>query len=130
MPDPPQLAFQPLVFQAQAASTPPQPQVIYIQQPPCAVTMPSKNSSSVLQFNSLNLRNLLCYFREVDHLLNAANIQDAKSCKDHAKRYLEADNYEIWDSLSESAPGYSYEEFRQAVIDSYPGAKEDRKYNL
>jgi hypothetical protein len=40
------------------------------------------------------------------------------------------DDYEIWDSLSESAPGYSYEEFRQAVIDSYPGAKEDRKYNL
>jgi hypothetical protein len=130
MPDPPQPSFQLMAFQAQAASTPPQPQVVYVQQPPRAATMPSKNSSLAPQFNSSNPRNLLCYFRDMDHLLDAANVQDAKSCKDHAKRYLEADDYEIWDSLSKSAPGYLYEEFRQAVIDSYPGAEEDCKYNL
>jgi len=73
---------------------------------------------------------LIRYFRELEILLDEARIDDAQLRKDHAMRYLDNDDYEIWDSLVEAQRPYSYGEFRRAVINSYPGAEATRKYNL
>ena len=92
--------------------------------------MPARNSSSAPKFDSSNPRTLIRYFRELEILLDEARIDDAQLRKDHAMRYLDNDDYEIWDSLVEAQRPYSYGEFRRAVINSYPGAEATRKYNL
>ena len=109
-----------------------QPQVIYVQpnQQNPATSMPSSTSASAPKFDSSKPRNLPRYFREVELLLDAAQIFDAQQRKEHTKRYLESHDYEIWDSLPEARAPHSYESFKEAVIDSYPGAESSRKYNL
>ena len=92
------------------------------------VTMPPRNSGSAPTFDSTNPRDLLRYFAEVELLLNAANIHDDQIKKEHTKRYLSTRDFEIWDSLPETYPRYSYPAFKEAVVTLYPGAEADRKY--
>ncbi|KAF8325480.1 hypothetical protein F5887DRAFT_926125 [Amanita rubescens] len=106
-----------------------QPNVVY-QQPARLAAMPAKNSSSAPNFDSQNPRTLIRYFRELEHLMDAANIDERQSRKEHAMRYLDNEDYETWESLPEARIDYTYAAFKQAVIDSYPGAEETRKYRL
>ncbi len=92
-------------------------------------SMPARNSGSAPKFDSKNPRDLLRYFSEVELLLNAANINDDQAKKDHTKRYLSTQDFEIWDSLPESGPRFTYMAFKEAVVASYPGAEADRKYS-
>ena len=101
-----------------------------VHQPVQSSGMPAKNSNSAPNFDAQNPRTLIRYFRELEHLMNAANIDDRQSRKEHALRYLDNEEYESWESLKEAKIDYTYEEFKQAVIDSYPGAEETRKYRL
>ena len=57
------------------------------------------------------------------------NIQDDEAKKDHTKRYLSAQDFEIWDALLESRLQYTYAAFKAAVVTSYPGAEADKKYS-
>lgn len=95
-----------------------------------AATMPARNSNSAPKFDSKNPRTLTRYFTELELLFRAAQIVDPQTKKEHVLRYLENDDYEIWSSLTEAQYGYSYSEFKTAVMDSYPGAEVTRKYNL
>ncbi len=95
-----------------------------------AAAMPARNSSSAPKFDSKHPRTLIRYFAELELLLDAANIDDRQSRKEHAMRYLENEDYEIWDSLLEADANYLYGAFKQAVINSYPGAEAARKYTL
>ena len=94
-----------------------------------AVTMPARNSGSAPKFDSKNPRDLLRYFAEVELLLNAANIHDDQAKKDHTKRYLSSQDFEIWDALPESRLQYTYAAFKAAVVASYPGEEADKKYS-
>lgn len=95
-----------------------------------AASMPARNSSSAPKFDSTNPRTLIRYFRELEILLDEARIDDPQLRKEHAMRYLDNDDYEIWDSLAEARRPYSYEEFRYVITSSYPGAEATRKYHI
>jgi hypothetical protein len=133
MPPPQQQAHVPQQYQQQQyqyQGFPPGAYQYYQPQPQgaSAASMPARNSGSAPTFDSKNPRDLLRYFAEVELLLNAAKVTNDQTKKEHTKRYLAIQDFDIWDSLPESGPRFTYRAFKEAVVDLYPGAEEDRKF--
>ena len=95
-----------------------------------AAAMPARNHSSAPRFDSNKPRELPIYFRELELLLDSAQIVADQEKKENARRYLQREDFELWKSLPEFAANVTYEDFKTAVLRLYPGATEDRKYCL
>jgi hypothetical protein len=92
--------------------------------------MPARNHSSAPRFDSKKPRELPAYFDELEALMEAAKIVEGSAKKAHAKRYAHFNDGELWASLPEFAEPFTYEMFKAKVLEQYPGATAERRYNI
>ncbi|KAG6904329.1 hypothetical protein DXG01_010894, partial [Tephrocybe rancida] len=112
--------------------------------------MPPRGHSSAPAFNAKDPRELNRYFDEIEIMLNTCEITDDAERKRHATRYVDYDTVEQWRSLPEYQPRrirqvpaqppatgmteeeqeQTYEMWKGAVINLYPGAAEEHRYSL
>jgi hypothetical protein len=90
--------------------------------------MPARNHSSAPRFNSAKPRELPIYFQELELLFVDNHVLHDQTKKEHARRYLPHEDFELWGSLQEFGATYTYQQFKIAVMKLYPGATEERKY--
>ena len=103
----------------------------YVPQPfPCDATpMPGRFSPSAPRFDSSRPYELHRYLDEVALLLSSAYIGADSARKQWTMYYLDDNAYELWSGLPEVEESYSFERFRDAIIEMYPEAEPTRRYS-
>lgn len=99
--------------------------------------MPAKGHPTAPKFDGVP-RNLEPYFRELELLLQAAQITDDQKKIEQALRYADTDERDLWEQIPEAAantppggqPAYNYTGFKEAVYKFYPGAMSERKFTV
>ncbi|KAJ6461844.1 hypothetical protein C8R47DRAFT_993378 [Mycena vitilis] len=93
--------------------------------------MPARGDRNAPQFDSQKPRELLRYFSDLQYLFTRSNVTDSTEKKQHATRFLTVDDQDVWETLDEFTDATkTYEEFKRAVLNLYPGTDTDRKYSL
>ena len=95
-----------------------------------AVPMPARNHSSAPKFDPARPRDLPMYFQELELLLASANIVDHQAKKEHARRYLQYEDFELWGTIPEYHIPTAYDDFKNAIMSLYPGATDERRYSV
>ncbi|KAJ6461521.1 hypothetical protein C8R47DRAFT_1241006 [Mycena vitilis] len=94
-------------------------------------SMPARGDRNAPQFDSQKPRELLRYFSDLQYLFTRSNVTDSTEKKQHATRFLTVDDQDVWETLDEFTDATkTYEEFKRAVLNLYPGTDTDRKYSL
>jgi hypothetical protein len=91
--------------------------------------MPARGHSTAPKFSADQPRELRRFFKELEYLFTACAVKDDEEKKGYAVRYLEYDLADLWGLLAEYSTG-SYDNFKLAVHELYPGSGEDRKWTL
>ncbi|KAG5649789.1 hypothetical protein H0H81_002029 [Sphagnurus paluster] len=94
-----------------------------------ACPMPARGHSSAPLFSPDQVRELKCYFADMDHLLDNYAIVDEAAMKRHTLRYLDVETSELWEELTEYTAG-THTKWRMAIFKLYPGPSDDRKYTV
>jgi hypothetical protein len=92
--------------------------------------MPPRNDPAAPRFNSARPRELPAYFEELELLLRSAGIQSDQEKKAQVKRYIPFDDAEFWTALPEYGATETYAQFREKVMQMYPGASGERHYTV
>ncbi|KAH9841014.1 uncharacterized protein C8Q71DRAFT_721438 [Rhodofomes roseus] len=88
--------------------------------------MPLRGERSAPKFDGTP-RALARYFSELQELFAYAGVVDDVKKVESAKRYLSADDAEIWDTVPEKGAD-GYDKFKEAVMKLYPGSDGASKY--
>jgi hypothetical protein len=93
------------------------------------VTMPARRDRNAPKFDKTQPRQLRPYFSELESLFADAQVASEKEKKELALRYLDLDTADVWETLDEyDAVTKSYEEFKNAVLELYPGSEKTRRW--
>jgi hypothetical protein len=93
--------------------------------------MPARNHSSAPSFKKSDTpRELRRYFEELDHLLKANSIVDDDEKKSYARRYVDIDTSDLWETIPEHKAASSYQQFVEALYKLYPGSDNERRWAL
>ncbi|KAF8221059.1 hypothetical protein L208DRAFT_1330261 [Tricholoma matsutake] len=92
--------------------------------------MPAHGHSTTPKFDPTQLQELCRYFNELKLLFSACNVTNSEDMKKHACRYLDIDTSKLWESIPEYDAGISFQNFRIAIHQLYPGSKDDRKWSI
>jgi hypothetical protein len=93
--------------------------------------MPAARHHTAPKFSSDQPRELQRYFEELNNLFGPAGITEDVEKKSQTVRYLDVDQSDLWKGLK----GYSdrevsYEDWKEEVINLYPGADEKTKWTM
>jgi len=93
--------------------------------------MPARGDRTAPQFDPTKPRELRRFFDDLEYILNRAQITSENEMKRHATRYVDIDTSELWETLPEFTDHTkTFEEFKTALQDLYPGSKEERKWTV
>ncbi|KAJ7927302.1 hypothetical protein B0H13DRAFT_2556765, partial [Mycena leptocephala] len=94
-------------------------------------SMPSRGDRNAPTFESTKPRELPRYFSDVEYQFTRCNITDNDEKKSHATRFLSVRDADAWEALTEFfTPTNTYAEFKDAVLNLYPGTAPGKKYSL
>jgi hypothetical protein len=95
------------------------------------ISMPARGDRNAPQFDSQKPRELPRYFSDLQYLFMCAQVTDSTEKKQHTPRFLTVEDQDIWETLDEFTDATkTYDEFKRAVLNLYPGTDADRKYSL
>jgi hypothetical protein len=93
--------------------------------------MPCRGDRSAPRFDPKQPRELRRYFDDLDFAFARAAVTDQAEKKGHACRYVDVDTSELWETLVEFTDvTKTYDEFKSAVYELYPGSDEERKWSV
>ncbi|KAJ7830860.1 hypothetical protein B0H13DRAFT_2432885 [Mycena leptocephala] len=94
-------------------------------------SMPSRGDRNAPTFESTKPRELPRYFSDLEYQFTRCNITDNDEKKSHATRFLSVRDADAWEALTEFfTPTNTYAEFKDAVLNLYPGTAPGKKYSL
>jgi hypothetical protein len=93
--------------------------------------MPAARHHTASKFSSNQPRELQCYFEVLNNLFGPAGITEDVETKSQTVQYMDVDQSDLWKGLK----GYSdrevsYEDWKEEVINLYPGADEKTKWTM
>ncbi|KAJ7925343.1 hypothetical protein B0H13DRAFT_1863187 [Mycena leptocephala] len=95
------------------------------------ISMPARGDRNAPHFDSQKPRELPRYFSDLQYLFTRAQVADSTEKKQHATRFLTVEDQDVWETLDEfTDANKTYDEFKRAVLNLYPGTDADRKYSL
>lgn len=94
-----------------------------------ATVMPARGHSTAPKFSPDQPRELRRFFKELEYHFTACTITDNDAKKGYAVRYVDFDVADLWEGLAEFSAG-TYDAFKTAVHELYPGSGEDRKWTM
>ena len=92
--------------------------------------MPSRGHPTAPRFDPARPRELWRYFDELELLFVQCEITDPVKQKKFARHYVDIDTSDLWGSIPQFAPAFSFDSFIDAIIEFYPGAEDSRKWTL
>jgi gag-polyprotein putative aspartyl protease len=92
--------------------------------------MPARGHATAPKFDPKQPRELRRYFEELELLFATANITGDDAKKKQARRYLDIDSAELWQTLPEFDHQHTYIQFTEAVYKLYPGSEDERKWSI
>jgi hypothetical protein len=99
--------------------------------PPAIMTAPMtmlpRRHSSTPQFNPEVPWE---YFRELEMFFGSAQIVNNMEKKKHACWYIDIDTADLWESIPEFNVAQTFEEFKLAIHELYPGFESERKWTI
>jgi hypothetical protein len=100
--------------------------------PPAYPPMPARGQDIApkFDFDPQRPQELRRYFEDLATLFQASNVIQDQEKKRYARRYVDLDTYDLWESLSEYQSPYSWDQFIAAVHKLYPGSEDDRKWSI
>jgi len=91
--------------------------------------MPARGHATAPKFSPDQPRELRYYFKELEHLFDAASVTQNDPKKKFATRYLDFQVADLWEGTAEYSSG-TYDEFKKAILKLYPGSEEERKWTM
>ncbi|TFK43912.1 hypothetical protein BDQ12DRAFT_719089 [Crucibulum laeve] len=95
--------------------------------------MPARGDRGAPTFDANNPRELNCFFRDIEYLFEICAVTDDTAKKGHAIRYLDIDDWSLWQLLMEyTAIGNTgtWSLFKKAVYALYPGSEDASCYTV
>jgi hypothetical protein len=90
--------------------------------------MPPRGHSTAPSFDPTAPRELRRYFADVELLLSNCGITDDQEKKQHSVRYLPVDTADLWEEIPQFAAPTTYDIYKKAIFDLYPGSGEECKW--
>ena len=93
--------------------------------------MPAHSNRTAPQFDPTNLRELCCFFDDLQYILNHTQVTSENKMKCHAVRYMDINTSKLWETLPEFIDSTkTFAEFKTAPQDLYPGSREECKWTV
>ncbi|KAM6491777.1 hypothetical protein JOM56_012817, partial [Amanita muscaria] len=93
--------------------------------------LPGRHSTSAPRFDPSRPAELPVYFEELNYLFSLAAICKDQEKKKLSRRYLAIDDSEYWETIPQYSSDYlqySFDSFKQAIFESYPGSLQERRF--
>jgi hypothetical protein len=87
--------------------------------------LPGRHSTSAPRFDPSRPAELPVYFEELNYLFSIAAICKDQEKKKLSRRYLAIDDSEYWETIPQYSSDYSFDSFKQAIFESYPGSLQE-----
>jgi hypothetical protein len=79
-------------------------------------SMPARGDRNAPQFDKTQPRELRCYFDDLKFLFGRAQVADNKEKKHHARRFVDVDTADLWESIPEFMYQVkTYEHYKAAI---------------
>src|ERR1700721_1377461 len=100
--------------------------------PPAYLPMPARGQEIAPKFvfDPLHPQELRRYFEDLAILFETSNVTQHQEKKCAARRYVDINTSDLWESLSEYQSPYSWDQFVAAVYKLYPGSEDDRRWSI
>jgi hypothetical protein len=93
--------------------------------------MPAHGNYNAPQFDKTQPQELRCYFDDLEFLFGHAQVADDKEKKRHARRFVDVDTADLWESIPEFVDqAKTYEQYKAAIYCLYPGSEDERKWSV
>jgi hypothetical protein len=94
-------------------------------------SMPARGDRNAPQFDKTQPRELRRYFDNLEFLFGRAQVADDKEKNCHARRFVDVDTADLWESIPEFMdPAKTYEHYKTAIFRLYPGSEDERKWSV
>jgi len=94
------------------------------------IAMPARGDRNAPKFDPTKPRELRAYFSDVEFHLARAGFTTSDVKKEYSRRYLDLDTADLWETLPEYSGTATYDEYKIAILEIYPGSEIDRKWNV
>ena len=92
--------------------------------------MPARGDRNAPRFDPTKPRELTLFFSDLEYHFARIPITDEQKQKDHARRYVDCDTSDLWESLPEYNVTITYEDYKTAIRILYPSANKEHKWSM